>query len=147
MTCPSPNLQYIVSAEEDFFSFQSKEVWIKQAPNGRENSDDVLTLLNKAVFLIACTSSGASGGSRYFSLFSSQFCLYKTYRETNHHTGYSGLEERLTLFNQKYPSRISFTAKCLPVPDVGAISSNMEISTFLLKNPVSCQCLYHMQCV
>lgn len=40
-----------------------------------------LTLLNMAVFLMAWTSSGASGGSRYLSLVSSQFCLYKTWRE------------------------------------------------------------------
>lgn len=45
-----------------------------------------LTLLNMAVFLMAWTSSGASGGSRYLSLVSSQFCLYKTWRE-NRWTG------------------------------------------------------------
>lgn len=41
----------------------------------------LLTLLNIAVFFIAFTSSGASGGSKYLSLFSSQFCLYNTWTE------------------------------------------------------------------
>lgn len=53
--------------------------------HGRRTEEDrggdraeAFTLLNKAVFLMAWTSSGASGGSRYLSLVSSQFCLYKT---------------------------------------------------------------------
>lgn len=45
---------------------------------GGDDGAGALTLLNMAVFLMAWTSSGASGGSRYLSLVSSQFCLYKT---------------------------------------------------------------------
>lgn len=38
----------------------------------------MLTLLKLVAFLTARTSSGASGGSRYLSLVSSHFCLYRT---------------------------------------------------------------------
>ena len=48
---------------------------------------EAFTLLNMAVFLMAWTSSGASGGSRYLSLVSSQFCLYKTWTERTEDLG------------------------------------------------------------